>query len=396
MAETKRDLLARTTYRQLDVEHILNPAKQFWSSFDPDLGYVLVNSVQADGVDGSLTQYSYEPGGHRKMVHYADQPCRINTYGNSYTLCHQVSDGETWQECLAAHLREPIRNYGIGGWSTYAAYVQAQRVELGECGAEYVIMGIFDDDHTRNLDATRWIRCRANGQTSKPIPQPINGMPWAHLRFDLRTGQWVKRPGLCKTADDLRQLCDPETFYNAFKDDEIVKLFVAQRGGELEDVDHFEALAETFAIDVNLREPATLQAEALRLHFEYGFRSTQFILEEMRAWLEGMGKKLMVMLTYGGRFVEETVAGIPRFDQRFLDYMAANDIPWIDTMPILVDESKLYNMPVKDYIDLHYIPPTEAAVWSHYTPIANHKFAFWVKDAVVDWMDPKPPAYRVS
>jgi hypothetical protein len=50
---------------------------------------------------------------------YADKKCRINTYGDSFTQCHQVSDGETWQEYLAAHLGEPVRNFGMGGYGAY-------------------------------------------------------------------------------------------------------------------------------------------------------------------------------------------------------------------------------------------------------------------------------------
>src|SRR5256885_2648577 len=58
----------------------------------------------------------------RTSIMYADRPCRINTYGDSFTQCHQVSDHETWQEYLAAHLGEPIRNFGMGGYGFYQAY----------------------------------------------------------------------------------------------------------------------------------------------------------------------------------------------------------------------------------------------------------------------------------
>jgi len=393
MKETVKDLLRRTTYRKIDIDQFLDLAKTTWSRFDPELGYLLVDCTQRDGVDRSITKYTYEPGGQRKMVNYADQPCRLNTYGNSFTQCHQVSDGETWQELLAAHLREPIRNYGIGGWGVYTSYLQARRVEEGDCGAEYVILNIFDDDHTRNIDATRWIRCRADVQLPDQ-PQPINGTPWAHLRFDLDHGNFVKHSGLCKDEQALRALCDPQNFYNAFKDDTIVQLFVLERGGDVDNLDELEALAEAFDISVNLRDPQKRRDDALKLHFEYGFRSSQFILEEMQPWLQSLGKKLMVVLTYGGRFVKEEVAGIERFDQRFLDYLDRNNILYFDSMPAIVADYKLYNLSVEDYLRMLHIPPTEAAVWSHYNPVANHKFAFWIKDAIVDWLDPKPPAYR--
>ena len=37
-----------------------------------------------------------------------------------------MNDGETWQEYLAAHLREPIRNYGVGGYSVLTIGVERQ------------------------------------------------------------------------------------------------------------------------------------------------------------------------------------------------------------------------------------------------------------------------------
>jgi hypothetical protein len=50
---------------------------------------------------------------------YSDGVRRINTYGDSFTQCAQVSDGETWQEILAAHLGEPIGNFGVSGYGVH-------------------------------------------------------------------------------------------------------------------------------------------------------------------------------------------------------------------------------------------------------------------------------------
>ena len=77
------------------------------STYDPELGWVLSDGVRSDGVDGSWTFYNYEPNGARRVVNFPDRASRIHTYGNSYTHCDQVSDGESWQEYLAAHLQEP-------------------------------------------------------------------------------------------------------------------------------------------------------------------------------------------------------------------------------------------------------------------------------------------------
>jgi len=80
-----------------------------------------------EGVDGSVSSYRYDKWDARRTIAYADRPCRINTYGNSFTSCEQVSDGETWQEYLASHLGEPVRNFGIGGYSCTGVSVDEAR-----------------------------------------------------------------------------------------------------------------------------------------------------------------------------------------------------------------------------------------------------------------------------
>ena len=90
------------------------------STYDPEIGWVVCNGYRGGSVDGSRGLYTYDPvDGARRSINYVDRACRINTYGNSFTHCDQVSDGETWQEYLASHLQEPVRNYGIGGYSVY-------------------------------------------------------------------------------------------------------------------------------------------------------------------------------------------------------------------------------------------------------------------------------------
>ena len=57
-----------------------------------------------------------------------------------------MSDGETWEEYLAAHLAGTHPNYGVGGYSVYQAYRRMLRVEKQD-GAGYIILNIYDDDH---------------------------------------------------------------------------------------------------------------------------------------------------------------------------------------------------------------------------------------------------------
>jgi len=90
-----------------------------WARFDPELGYILGNYMPSDGIDGSATISTIQPNGARTSLIYAGWKCRINTCGDGFTQRHQVSDGETWQEYLAAHLGEPIRNFGVAGTAPF-------------------------------------------------------------------------------------------------------------------------------------------------------------------------------------------------------------------------------------------------------------------------------------
>ena len=51
---------------------------------------------------------------------------------------------------------------------------------------------------------------------------------------------------------------------------------------------------------------------------------------------------------------------------------------------------------VADYVRRFYIKATGTAVFGHYNPVGNHWFAYAIKDELVDWLDPKPPAYRTE
>jgi hypothetical protein len=50
-----------------------------WARFGPELGYVLGNSLPADGIDGSATLSTARSDGARTAFMYVGRPCRINT-----------------------------------------------------------------------------------------------------------------------------------------------------------------------------------------------------------------------------------------------------------------------------------------------------------------------------
>ena len=108
-----RAYLKSILYPREQLEDWISGRATLGESYDGQLGWLFSDRRVKHGVDGSISTYRY--AGARRTIMYGDNPCRINTYGNSFTHCDQVSDGETWQEVLAAHLCEPLRNFGIGG-----------------------------------------------------------------------------------------------------------------------------------------------------------------------------------------------------------------------------------------------------------------------------------------
>jgi hypothetical protein len=394
MSDLIRQILKTTTYRPLDVEAVLDPTKVSWCSFDPEIGYVPRNVVLKDGMDFCYATYTYEPAGQRKMVNYSDQPCRINTYGDSFTQSQQGSDDETWQERLAAHIGEPIRNFGIGGHSVFTAYKRAMRMEAGECSAEYILLTIYDDDHVRNLDALRWVRTNWD-ERDRPRDRawPLHGLPWSHLRYDLSKGCFVELAGACQNGDDLRKLCDSDHFYKTFYDDQIVRLFALEKGGEAR-FDDLEAVAEALNIQVNLRDSARRAAEAAKLRVIYGFKSTEYILDKLVPWAEKNNKKLIVPLTYSESQIINFLKGGERFDSSFVDYLNRKNITWFDCLQKHKQDFADFGITPQKYIDRYFIKPAAAAVFGHYNPLGNAFFAFAMKNDLVNWLNPKPPAYR--
>jgi hypothetical protein len=400
MSELKdmKQLLHTAAYRPAEIERLLDPKRPAILKFDPELGYLHRNHTMADGMDDAITSGTYAArGGHRNMVNYADEPCRINTYGDSYTQCAQVSDGETWQEALAANFREPIRNFGVGGYGVYQAYRRAMRMEaVRDFAAEYIVLNIWDDDYMRNIDAARWVRvawmCRDLPRGRKG-GYPVHGFPWAHLRYDLSEGNWVELPGMCSKASDLRKLVGRGNYYNAFKDDTVAHLYCLREGG-VAPVEELEKLAEAFGVKVNLRSPKMRQAGARKLHIAYGIRSTMFVVDKFRKWCKAHNRKLMILLSYDVPTVQNYLENGTRFDAEFVQFLKKEKYLHIDVLPKVGQEFRSFKGSINEFCMRFYVGRAGAQVFGHYNPYGNFWFAYAIRKEILDWLNPKPPAYQ--
>src|SRR5262245_32272015 len=356
-----------------------------WARFDSELGYVLGNYLPSDGIDGSATLSTIQSNGARTSFAYSGKRGRINTYGDSFTLCHQVSDAETWQEYLAGHLGEPIRNFGMGGYGVYQAYRRMVREERTDHGAEHLIFYVWGDDHIRSL-----LRCRHaiiykiwDHQGGRMFHNNF----WSNLEMDLATGRFVEKDNLLPTRDSLYHMTEPQWMVAHLKDDLALQLYAFKRG-YIRDLDRerITQLAARLACPLDWGQESTLTRQAGELLDKYSLKATEYILARARDFAQQNRKKLLVVLFDPYRVLPELREGGKRYDQEVVDYLVREKFTFFDMNEVQLRDFRNYSLSFEDYMKLYFI--------GHYNPRGNHLFAYAIKDKVVGWLDPKPVTYQ--
>lgn len=379
---TAREFLKKKLYTREEVDGWLAGKAFPFAKYHSRFGWLLPDARFRDGVDKSVSVYTYvQPDGPRVMSNYADRPCRINTYGNSYTQCHQVSDHETWQEQLAAHLQEPVRNFGIGGWSVYQAYLRMLQEEK-RTPAEYIVFNIYDDDHRRNLDAWRNLRRRKHVRFIEPT------LP--HVRVNVARGTFEERPNPCPTPESVYDLCDLEKVLAMFKDDFVLKILLAHKNAKTKNpyqsYKDVMALASTHGIETSIETNEHLSRTADRLHSEAALFASRKIIEKIESFARAQGKKVLYVLSYPPTSIARRIKEGTRWDQPFVDYLHRQGLPAVDLMEAHLKDYAKYKIGIKNYLFQYFV--------GHYNPIGNHFCAFALKDRLVSMLDPKPLPYR--
>ena len=351
-------------------------------AFDAELGWKAERSFRDNGVDGSTWFADYEADGARSSINYAGAPCRVHSYGDSFTHGSQVNDGETWQEYLAAHIREPIRNYGVGGYSVYQAYRRMRRIE-SKSPAEYIILNIYDDDHFRNLEAWRAIRWGGGGTVGFTLP---------HVRVDVGRNEFREVENVCQKPEEVHRLCDRNFVWEKFIDDPTLAYVLSTQNPNREKIP--EALLEPpetiFGLPVGRIAPDKAGERLAQLHTEAALYASQRTVELVERFVKEHGKKLLVILSFGRTNLRRVLGGEERFDRKFLDWIRPRGYPVVDMLEPFAREFSLLQskLPVEDFIRRYYI--------GHHTPAGNHFTAMEIKDVVVHWLNPKPSAYPVA
>ncbi len=359
-----------------------------WSKFDSDLGYVLGNSLPLEGIDTSCTISTTQADGARTMFMYKEKACRINTYGDSFTQCQQVSDGETWQEYLAAHLGEPVRNYGVGGYGVYQAYLRLLKEESGKNGAKYLVFYMWGGDHTRSLLRCRYIAAKDWNSKNEP-GMKFHGNFWPNIEIDLNTGQFIENKNPLNTPQLLYKMTNPEWMYQHLKDDLALQLLLF-RNKKITDLDFEKAekLSKCLKMNIDFKDTANLENSIINLLDRYSFAASEYILGKLKIYAEKNDKKLLVVLFDPYRVTNSLIEKGTRYDDEIVDFLKKENFNYFDMNLVHVADYKRYNLTLDDYYKIYFL--------GHYNPTGNHFFAFSIRKKIVEWLDPKPITYDRS
>lgn len=382
-----KEYIRETVPVRKEIDVFLN--EMSWAQFDPDIGYILGNYMPHDGIDGSSTISTVQANGARTSFMYRDRPCRINTYGNSFTHCHQVNDGETWQEYLAGHLGEPIRNFGMGGLGVYQAYRRMIREEKSSHGARYIILYIWGDDHIRSLLRCRYMLIKGwNQQTNRAegIGRMFHGNFWSNIEINLKTGKLEEKENLLATKESLYKMTDPDWMYEALKDDLALQMYLF-KNNQVSDIniERLKILSKHLKCPVSF-ESNTLRSSVARLLDEYSFEATKYILEKAKEFVRNNDKKLMVIIFDPYRVTKSLLQEKNRYDQEIVDFLNVNNFNYIDMNLVHLKDFSNFRLDINSYFQIYFI--------GHYNPAGNHFFAYSIKDRIVEWLNPKPITYQ--
>lgn len=381
-AQEVRQFLSKILYTKEEVDDYFDGRAFPFSKHSAEFGWLLQDSYFQDGINNSISAYNYvKPDGERIMTNYSELPCRVNTYGNSFTQCHQVSDHETWQEVLAAHIQEPVKNFGIGGWSVYQAYLRLLKEEK-RTPAEYLILNIYSDDHYRNLDSWRNIRKNKHIRFIEP--------PLPYMRVDLKNKIISEHPNPTPTREDFYKLCDIEETFKLFKDDFVAKVLIAHNKSREQNENlkykDIQKLTQTHGIETELDNNPTMSKVVEVYHQDCALFSTINIIEKLEKYAFENKKKILYVLSYPAGYLAKVHDEHFRWDQSLIDFINSKNLPLVDLGQSHFDDFKQFNLSFKEYLKKYFI--------GHYNPLGNMFCATAINTKLVEIMDPKPIPYN--
>jgi hypothetical protein len=381
-----RSFLSKKLYSRKEVDDWLAGRGTQFAKYVSDVGWVLRdarwsgsvnNMLKSEGVDGATweTSFDHDKSWRRHLIAYADKPCRINTYGDSFTHCDQVNDGETWQEMLASHLREPVQNFGVGGYSVYQAYLRMLKEEK-QTPSDLIIFNIFEDDHYRNIGAWGTIRAGKDWRFFWPT------VPYLTVNFSTGQSEGHKNP--CLTEDMVYKLCDLDWVEDRFRNDFTLGIMLAEANARAGNEDRAWQILEGTARAYGLREEFPHTGTALdaagKLHTRAALLSSMQVVDWVEEFAKQNNKKVLYILSFGACHQGS------RFDQTIVDFMDRKGVPYVDLLSAHLNEFSQFKGTMDEYYRRYWD--------GHYNPGGNFFTALAIRNRVVGMLNPKPPAYQ--
>ena len=125
----------------IEFPSINKSAVDRFKSWDKDLGWCNVpnttkldktdRSAKATGVNDGMAIFSTDGRGSRKCA-YPEAEEDISFYGDSYCMCREVYDNETFEHYLGEIRETRVANYGVGNYGLDQALLRLQRDYPGE------------------------------------------------------------------------------------------------------------------------------------------------------------------------------------------------------------------------------------------------------------------------
>lgn len=395
-----REFLKQRVYSQSEIDGWLSGKLFPFCKYDSEIGYLHRDRRCREGIAGSLCTYTYDRNtGARSLVNHPNSYCRINTYGDSYTNCEQVNNGETWQEILAARIGEPIRNFGTGAHSVYQMYLRMRREEK-LVPAKYLILNIYSDDHFRSLVPWQRIREASFGLNHTWPPQP-------YITANPATGEFVEHPNPCSQSKELYNFCNVDWVYERFKDDFALRIMLAKKNAEVgtpeDSYKDIESLAEEYGNKAQIKTPRKLLEVANSIFKAAALYGGMRLVEKAEKFATENGKEVLFVASYSEVAIAEQLSpghGLKlreflkpgfMFYEDFNRFMKKKRRRFVDLLEEHTKDFSNKKISLSKYLAEYWVAPALGP--THYNPAGNQFTALKIRDKVVDMIDPKPSAY---
>lgn len=205
------------------------------------------------------------------------------------------------------------------------------------------------------------------------------GFTLPHLRVDVERGTATEIDNPLRTPEEVFKLCDESWVFERFRDDPVLAVMLSMDRRGRPEAHSPETVAVSFGLPPGLVANDTDATGHLRLHTAAALFSTIRVLEMTEELLAGLGKKLLVMLSFGAHHIRDAIEGSEPFDRQLLDFLATRSYPVLDMRGAFATEYARSAMGPDAFLHRYYN--------GHHTPWGNFFTASALSDVVEPWLD---------